>query len=49
MIVTQKMRKVYLKMADPFLEDGKHASEAGSDFAAKYIWETIFMDINRHE
>ena len=32
-----------------YAEDGQHASEAGSDFAAKYIWETIFMDINRHE
>ena len=24
-----------------YAEDGEHASEAGSDFAAKYIWETI--------
>lgn len=26
-------------------DDGQHASPAGSDFAAKYIWETIRLDI----
>lgn len=31
-----------LKIFDP---DGEHASEAGSDFAAKYIWETIRQDL----
>jgi hypothetical protein len=30
-------------------EDGGHASPAGSDFAAKYIWETIRMDMVRKE
>lgn len=28
-------------------EDGQHASPAGSDFAAKYIWETIADDLHR--
>lgn len=27
-----------------YYEDGAHASAAGSDFAAKYIWETILSD-----
>ena len=27
-----------------YAEDGAHASPAGSDFAAKYIWETIRHD-----
>ena len=31
-----------LKMYNP---DGEHASEQGSDFAAKYIWEAIRQDI----
>ena len=26
-------------------DDGQHASPAGSDFAAKYIWETIRIDL----
>lgn len=30
-------------------EDGAHASKAGSDFAAKYIWETIWSDLTRRE
>ena len=30
-------------------EDGAHASRAGSDFAAKLIWETIFDDLHRKE
>lgn len=30
-------------------EDGAHASRAGSEFAAKYIWETIREDLNRKE
>jgi hypothetical protein len=30
-------------------EDGAHASHAGSDFAAKYIWEEIRMDLYRKE
>ena len=30
-----------LKIYDP---DGEHASVNGSDFAAKYIWETIYED-----
>ena len=30
-------------------EDGAHASRAGSDFAAKYIWEEIRMDLYRKE
>ena len=28
-----------------YADDGQHASPAGSDFAAKYIWETIQMDL----
>ena len=32
-----------------YAEDGGHASPAGSDFAAKYIWETIRMDMVRKE
>ncbi len=32
-----------------YADDGKHASPAGSDFAAKYIWETIHMDRVRKE
>ncbi len=28
-----------------YFEDGAHASRAGSDFAAKYIWETIYSDL----
>ena len=28
-------------------KDGAHASAAGSDFAAKYIWETIRADLTR--
>jgi hypothetical protein len=27
--------------------DGAHASEFGSDFAAKYIWESVYTDIRR--
>ena len=30
-------------------EDGAHASRAGSDFAAKYIWEEIYTDLHRRE
>ncbi len=30
-----------------YAEDGSHASERGSDFAAKYIWDTIRTDIDR--
>ncbi len=30
-------------------EDGAHASRAGSEFAAKYIWEEIRMDLYRKE
>ena len=32
-----------------YAEDGQHASPAGSDFAAKYIWETICTDTVRKE
>ncbi len=32
-----------------YADDGQHASPAGSDFAAKYIWETIRTDIVRKE
>ena len=32
-----------------YAEDGQHASPAGSDFAAKYIWETIADDLHRKE
>ena len=32
-----------------YADDGQHASPAGSDFAAKYIWETIRMDMVRKE
>ena len=32
-----------------YYEDGAHASAAGSDFAAKYIWETIRQDLYRTE
>ena len=28
-------------------EDGAHASAAGSDFAAKHIWETILTDLGK--
>ena len=28
-----------------YYEDGQHASPEGSDFAAKYIWETIHDDL----
>ncbi len=30
-----------------YAEDGAHASPAGSDFAAKYIWEEIVTDLFR--
>ncbi len=30
-------------------EDGAHVSRAGSDFAAKLIWETILDDLHRKE
>ena len=30
-----------------YADDGAHASSVGSDFAAKYIWETIFTDLRR--
>ncbi|MDO4978279.1 MAG: hypothetical protein Q4E53_13590 [Eubacteriales bacterium] len=30
-----------------YYEDGAHASFEGSDFAAKYIWDAIFTDLNR--
>ena len=30
-------------------EDGAHASKHGSDFAAKYIWETIRADLVRRQ
>lgn len=29
--------------------DGAHASRAGSDFAAKLIWEEIHTDLHRKE
>ena len=32
-----------------YAEDGAHASPAGSDFAAKYIWNTIREDLDRKE
>ena len=32
-----------------YAEDGEHASERGSDFAAKMIWETIRSDLVRKE
>lgn len=32
-----------------YAKDGQHASEAGSDFAAKHIWETIRQDLVRQE
>ena len=32
-----------------YYKDGAHASAAGSDFAAKYIWDTIFTDLRRKE
>ena len=32
---------------DIALINGAHASPAGSDFAAKYIWETIRIDLAR--
>lgn len=30
-----------------YASDGAHASRAGSEFAAKYIWETIQVDLER--
>ena len=30
-----------------YAEDGAHASPAGSDFAAKHIWETIRRDLTK--
>ena len=32
---------------EKYAEDGAHASERGSDFAAKYIWDAIAKDISR--
>lgn len=32
-----------------YAEDGEHASEAGSEFAAKYIWDTIWNDFRKKE
>jgi hypothetical protein len=32
-----------------YYEDGAHASERGSDFAAKYIWDTIRTDLHRKQ
>ncbi len=32
---------------DMYYKDGAHASAAGSDFAAKYIWQTIYTDLQR--
>lgn len=32
-----------------YAEDGTHASPAGSDFAAKMIWETIRADMNKRK
>lgn len=32
-----------LPQIEMYYEDGAHASYAGSDFAAKYIWETILI------
>ena len=32
-----------------YADDGRHASPAGSEFAAKHIWETIHGDIMRKE
>ena len=32
-----------------YAEDGAHALPAGSDFAAKYIWEEIVTDLRRKE
>lgn len=32
-----------------YADDGAHPSFAGSDFAAKYIWETILEDIMREQ
>ena len=32
-----------------YVEDGAHASPAGSDFAAKMIWETIRTDMNKRK
>ena len=34
---------------DMYADDGQHASPAGSDFAAKLIWETILDDLHRKE
>ena len=32
-----------------YADDGEHASVAGSDFAAKHVWETIRLDdVRRH-
>ena len=41
---TYKNSRPNLEMYD---EDGAHASRAGSDFAAKHIWEEIQMDLFR--
>ena len=32
---------------DMYYKDGTHASAVGSDFAAKYIWQTIYTDLQR--
>ena len=32
-----------------YYKDGAHASAAGSDFASKYIWGTIFTNLRRKE
>ena len=36
-----------LQGVEMYAEDGAHASEAGSDFAAKHIWETIRNDAEK--
>ena len=34
---------------DMYAKDGAHASPAGSDFAAKLLWETIVTDLERSQ
>ena len=45
--VGEKWRACGESRPDPemYADDGKHASPAGSDFAAKLIWETIRTDL----
>ena len=44
--VDQRSRKHWPDL-EMYNEDGAHASETGSEFAAKHIWSVIHMDLFR--